>query len=298
MKELQIANPWPGAPVYFKEKTESTMEDASRLFLSGCPDGTVVLTDFQQRGRGRVADRRWAADPGKNLLFTVVLRISTGSGGIGGSPQRLPLLAGLALALSIEEMYDLSVQLKWPNDLLVGGRKLAGILCEALVEGSRLGVLVGIGLNCNQVEFPEDLEPEATSLARILGREVSLPALLEEVLSRLKTSLADQQWHTKVSTRLFGLNRAAYLSVPSQDGRPSKEQGGTPIRGRIHGLARDGALLFQPDGRLSDGRTASRHEPEGRTPRSAPPGGRLSRSAPQPIAVYGGEIRLVADEDC
>jgi biotin-(acetyl-CoA carboxylase) ligase len=136
------------------------------------------------------------------------------------------------------------------------------------VEGSRLGVLVGIGLNCNQVEFPEDLEPKAVSLAGILGREVSLPSLLEEILSRLKTSLVDQQWHAKVSARLYGLNRVAYLWVPSESGGSSEGQGSTSVRGWIRGLARDGALLFQP---------------EDRTP---------------PIAVYGGEIRFAGGEDC
>ena len=258
MKRLEIRNPWPGAPVYFKEATESTMEDARRLFSSGCPDGTVVLTDFQERGRGRVKERRWNAEPGKNLLFTVVLR--TQSGGIGGTPQRLPLLAGLALALSVEHLYGLPARLKWPNDLLVEGKKLAGILCEALVEGESLGVLIGIGVNCNQLAFPEELDSKATSLARLLGGQVSVPELLGVILSALKASLSDEKWHAKVVARLYGLNREILLLSP---------QGPSPggQRGILRGLNRDGALLFQPQGGSGS------------------------------VAVYGGEIRFVGEED-
>ena len=126
MKRLTICSPWPGACVYHRKRTASTMEDARRLFDSGCPDGTVVMADFQTLGRGRLAERRWVADAGKNLLFTLVLRSGSGQDSIGAAPHRLPLIAGLALALSVEHLYGLSVQLKWPNDLLVRKRSWPG----------------------------------------------------------------------------------------------------------------------------------------------------------------------------
>ena len=272
MKRLVIRNPWPGACVYFKKRTASTMEEARRLFDSDCPDGTVVLTDFQTLGRGRIAERRWIAEAGKNLLFTLVLRSESGREGIGAAPQRLPLIAGLALALSVEHLYGLSVQLKWPNDLLVGKKKLAGILCEALVQGDGLGVLVGIGLNCNQKTFPRELESKATSLALELGRQVSLPDLLEEVLRKLKKSLGDQDWHAKVVDRLYGLRRGygqpvndrpmAVLLSPADRGVPPQQ--GSEQWGVVLGLNPDGSLLFQPE-----------------------TGG--------PVSVYGGEIRFIDD---
>lgn len=273
MKRLAIHNPWPGAPVYFRRRTASTMEEARRLFESGCPDGTVVLTDFQTLGRGRITGRSWIAEAGKNLLFTLVLRTESGAGGIGAAAQRLPLVAGLALALSVEDLYGLSVQLKWPNDLLVGERKLAGILCEALVQGSSLGLLVGIGLNCNQMTFPRELESKVTSLARVLDRQISNPNLLEEVLRKLKASLEDEDWHAKVLARLYGLNRgyghrkaapptAVLLSTPEN----GTTRQGSAERGIVLGLNADGSLLFQPDGGA-------------------------------PKAVYGGEIRFTADPE-
>jgi BirA family biotin operon repressor/biotin-[acetyl-CoA-carboxylase] ligase len=255
MKRLDIAGPWPAAPVYFKRKTTSTMEDARRLFLSGCLEGTVVLADFQDKGRGRLGDRVWTADAGKNLLFTLVLRPEAGR--IGEAVQRLPLVAGLALALTVERLYGLSVQLKWPNDLLVDGKKLAGILCEALSEGGSLGVLIGIGLNCNQAVFPPELEPKATSLLRLLGREVALGDTLRELLKALKAGLADENWRAKVADRLWGLNREVCLYPPRVPAAPSgpvsvkrAARAARPEgrRGVIRGLNPDGSLSFQPLG--------------------------------------------------
>lgn len=244
MIPLPVENPWPGAPLYFKKKTGSTMEDARRLFLTGCPDGTVVLTAFQERGRGRMTDRSWSAEEGKNLLFTVVLRSPGGVGGTGGAPQMLPLIAGLALAVTVERLYSLPVQLKWPNDLLVEGKKLAGILCEALAEGGSFGVLIGFGVNCNQVSFPEDLEQKAISLSRILDREVELLVILKELLKVLKATLDDSEWKSKVEQRLYGLGREVFLHTPQAAGSLRDQ------RGVIRGLNNDGSLLFQPAGTL------------------------------------------------
>ncbi len=260
MVRLLMENSWPGAPVYFKKKTSSTMEDARRLFLTGCPDGAVVLTAFQERGRGRLADRSWSSEEGKNLLFTVVFRAPGGAGGTGGAPQRLPLIAGLALAVTVERLYSLPVQLKWPNDLLVEGKKLAGILCEALAEGESLGVLIGFGVNCNQAVFPEDLEQKAISLSRILDREVDLHVILKELLKVLKATLDDSDWKNKVEQRLYGLGCEVLLHTPLAAGSP-KDQ-----RGVIRGLNNDGSLLFQPAG------------------------------SAEAISLYTGEIRFIAEK--
>lgn len=255
-----MENPFPGAPIYFKKKTGSTMEDARRLFLAGCSDGTVVLTAFQERGRGRMTDRSWSAEEGKNLLLTVVLRAPGGVGATAGAPQRLPLIAGLALAMSVERLYSLPVQLKWPNDLLVEGKKVAGILCEALTEGGSLGVLIGFGVNCNQVSFPQHLEHKAISLNRILGRDVDLLVILGELLKVLRATLDDSDWKNKVEQRLYGLGREVFLQAPQPGGSLREE------RGVIRGLNSDGSLLFQSIGTL------------------------------EVISLYTGEIRFISDE--
>jgi len=256
MIRLNMNTPWTDAPVYFLRRTDSTMEEARRLFLAGCPHGTVVLADFQERGRGRFSDRRWSAQAGKSLLFTVVLKTGAGKQRIGDSLQRLPLLAGLSLALSVERLFGVQARLKWPNDLLVEGRKLAGVLCEALVQGSETGVLIGIGLNCNQRVFPQQLDGRATSLAVLTGRQIHLRETLAQLLRTLAACLEDEQWHGKVVSRLYGLNRAASLHTPAGSAAPPSVQ-----RGTIRGLNADGSLVFQPEGGAG------------------------------PFAVYGGEIR-------
>jgi len=260
MIRLPVENPFTRAPIYFKKKTGSTMEDARRLFLTGCPDGTVVSAAYQEKGRGRMADRSWSAEAGKNLLFTVVLRSPAGVGGTGRGSERLPLIAGLALALSVERLYNLTVQLKWPNDLLVEGKKVGGILCEALSERESFGVLIGFGVNCNQASFPEGLEQRAISLSRILGREVDLQVILRELLKALRITLEDSDWKNKVEQRLYGLGREVFLHAPRPAGSLGEE------RGLIRGLNNDGSLLFQPLG------------------------------SAEVVSLYTGEIRLVPDE--
>jgi BirA family biotin operon repressor/biotin-[acetyl-CoA-carboxylase] ligase len=223
-----------------------------------------VLTDFQTGGRGRLARRSWIAEAGKNLLFTLVLRTRPADVGTGSTVLRLPLLAGLALALAAEDLYGLPARIKWPNDLLVGGKKLSGVLCEALAEGGTLGVLIGMGVNCNQLSFPSELGSRATSLALALGREVDRTGLLEAVLRELRGCLDDGRWHAKVLARLHGLGRRAILL-----GTADRESGDRPDAGQaglILGLNPDGSLLFRPDGG-------------------------------EPSGVYGGEFRYESGEE-
>jgi len=229
-----VANPW-SSPVFYLESTLSTMGDAQRLEDQGYPSGTVVAAGFQERGRGRHPERAWAAEPGKNLLFTLLLDLADRF-----PPQRLPLLAGLALAQTVEERFGLAVEVKWPNDLLYGGRKLAGVLCQARARASRPArALVGVGVNCNQRVFPPELADRACSLAGLLDREVALPELLGGILTALHEALRDGNWRARLQRRLYGLGRAAMV----QDGGPSPA-------GRVRGVAEDGALLLESEGAI------------------------------------------------
>jgi len=241
-----VANPW-SAPVFYVESTLSTMEDAQRLDDQGYPGGTVVAAGYQERGRGRFPQRAWAAEPGKNLLFTLLLDLDPGF-----PPQRLPLLAGLALARSVEDRFGLEVEVKWPNDLLCGQQKLAGVLCQARTRAAIAGsaslrppgsarALVGVGVNCNQLDFPPGLAGRACSLAGLLGREVSLPGLLADILAALHAALGDRDWRAGLQHRLYGVGREATIRA---------EGGGVSIAGRMRGVAEDGALLLESGGRI------------------------------------------------
>ena len=235
MTPWPAANPW-SAPVLFVESTLSTMEDAQRLDEQGYPSGTVVVAGFQERGRGRLPERVWAAEPGKNLLFTLSLHLSKGF-----PPQRLPLLAGLALAQAVEERFGLATLVKWPNDLLHRDRKLAGVLCLARTRPPQPArALVGMGVNCNQRYFPPELAGKACSLAGLLDREVALPELLADVLAALKQALSDGDWRARLQRRLYGVGREASIV----------QDGGPPLAGRMLGVAEDGALLLESAGQI------------------------------------------------
>jgi BirA family biotin operon repressor/biotin-[acetyl-CoA-carboxylase] ligase len=213
---LRIRTPWPGAPVYVRETTGSTMDDALALARQGCPSGTVVAAGLQERGRGRGQGTRWLSGRWESLLATVVLAPSE-----AGFPlTQLSLRAGLAVALAVEETAGIGVRIKWPNDLLWEGRKLAGILCESR-EGA---LLVGIGVNCTQAAFPPEIAATACSLAMAAGREVMPLALLPVVLAHLHGCLSADDWRGPVLARL------------------------APGHGTVRGIDEDGALLVHTAG--------------------------------------------------
>ena len=195
---LRIATPWEGAPVYLKERTGSTMDDALALARAGSPAGTTVVAGLQERGRGRAPGRLWVSGAWESLLATVILRRVDAP-----PPSEMPLRAGLAASLAIEEAAGITVAIKRPNDILWEGRKLAGVLCES--RGDIL--LVGIGVNCRQLAFPPEIAQSACSLRQACGRDISPLALLPLVLARLKASLEDGLWRGKVDERLVTRDR-------------------------------------------------------------------------------------------
>ena len=228
---LRIPTPWPGAPVYLRESTTSTMDDALALARAGCPTGTTVAAGFQERGRGRGQESRWLSAAWESLLATVVI----GRADAAFPLTQLALRAGLAVALAVQDACGLETRIKWPNDLLSSGRKLAGILCES--RGDAL--LVGVGVNCLQRSFPAGIADRACSLAMAAGRDIAPLALLPLVLARLKECLADMGWREKV------LQRLAFLGTAVHDGG---------AEGIVRGLDEDGALLLED----ADGRTVRR----------------------------------------
>jgi BirA family biotin operon repressor/biotin-[acetyl-CoA-carboxylase] ligase len=178
---------------YFEE-VSSTMDIARDLARNGCPHFTVVIADHQVKGRGRLK-RAWISSQG-GLYFTLILR-----------PRLTPLqsykinfLASLVLAKVLKQNYNINAGVKWPNDVLVEGKKISGILSEMETQGDRIEFInVGIGVNVNN--DPANVEPKATSVQSILNRNVSRKDLLSDFLdefeARLMTLAADDvvsQW--------------------------------------------------------------------------------------------------------
>lgn len=172
-----------GLPLHYREVTESTNDDAARLGREGAPEGTTVIADAQTRGRGRQG-RTWVSPPNVNVYVSVLLRPAV-------ELQRCPqigIAAGLAALEAIRPWLP-EAALKWPNDVLVRGRKLCGVLAEitsrddAAVEF----VVVGIGVNVNseQADFPPELRAIATSMRVELGRPIDREAFVANLLREL-----------------------------------------------------------------------------------------------------------------
>lgn len=160
--------------------------DSTNSFLLSTKDydenGTVILTEFQTKGRGR-KDREWISDKEQNLLFSLLLTKNLNQEKI----NILNLGASLAVAQSIENLFQLDVSLKWPNDVLISGKKVAGILLESTSKGDKFDrVVVGIGINVNQANFTGKFLIHPTSIRREFKKSVSRERLLSEVLNNFE----------------------------------------------------------------------------------------------------------------
>jgi BirA family biotin operon repressor/biotin-[acetyl-CoA-carboxylase] ligase len=168
--------------VHFSPTTGSTNSDAMSAARSGAPHGSVYFADEQTAGRGR-GNHGWHSAAGEGLYVSVLLRLP-----IPAVPlPLLPLATGLAAADAIRSVTGLDVDLRWPNDLLIGERKAGGILVEAGNDSERPPHAVpGIGINVHQREFPPDLATPATSLDLEAGRRISRQTLLVALLKSLE----------------------------------------------------------------------------------------------------------------
>ncbi|HXK20256.1 MAG TPA: biotin--[acetyl-CoA-carboxylase] ligase [Polyangiaceae bacterium] len=175
-----------GRPASFCDATPSTNDDALAAAKAGAPHGAVFGAETQSRGRGRRGSE-WVSTPGAGLWFSLLLRPTLSAEQAPG----LALCAGLAVRAAVARRVSAAVQVKWPNDVLAGGRKLAGILVESQLSGGKLGsVIVGIGINLTQTAFPESISNIATSLSLLSASDASREHLLADVLQGFEAELA------------------------------------------------------------------------------------------------------------
>ncbi|QDX82967.1 biotin--[acetyl-CoA-carboxylase] ligase [Denitratisoma sp. DHT3] len=201
---------------------------------AGAPSGTVLVADKQTAGRGR-RGRQWVSAPGDSLTFSLLWRFPPAS----PAPAALSLAVGLALARGLEALDVREVGLKWPNDLLLRGRKLAGVLVE-LQAGEVRSAVIGIGLN---LRLPADLPPEVAAAA--LGQALPLgpqapsrETVLAALLAALVTTLDEY------ADGGFAALREAWLARHAWQGLPVRISGGEVAEGRCLGVDEDGALLL------------------------------------------------------
>jgi BirA family biotin operon repressor/biotin-[acetyl-CoA-carboxylase] ligase len=173
-----------GKEILFSREVGSTSDWAKELALLDAKEGTVAVAETQKAGHGRLG-RKWVSPKG-GLWFSLILKPSLKP----AEAVKLVFVAGLAVAEALRELYCLHVETKWPNDVLVNGKKICGVIAEMNTTGEKVNfVVIGVGINANfdvNRALPEELLESTTSLENALGRSVQLNALFKAVLEKLE----------------------------------------------------------------------------------------------------------------
>ncbi len=221
--------------------TASTNTEALQWAAQGAPDLAVVIADEQTAGRGRDG-RRWHTPPGAALAVSVVLR--AGPDDVYG-PPRLAGLGAISIALALRDVYGLPAQIKWPNDVLLSGRKVAGVLVETVWQGDAWQyAVVGMGVNVRPAAVPADVRFPATDIERVLGKGVVRSELLYEILKSLVA------WRSRLGSPAFMQTWEGLLAYRGETVTLMLAQAPN-VTGTLVGLADDGVLRLRlPDGGL------------------------------------------------
>jgi len=228
----------PLGDIHIHQQVGSTNHEAQLLAQEGAPNLSLVLADFQSAGKGRQG-RTWVTSEGKALAFSLIIYPDPGL----INQENLGKLSGLA-ALSVSEAlannYHLPAEIKWPNDVLINGKKVCGILVDLNWTGTNLDfVILGIGINVCQGSVPRDLELEfpAASLEEILGKEISRLDLLIQVLEELI------RWYPEIPFDHFITSWQENLAFANQE--IVLQSGDKDLdQGKILGISRDGSLIL------------------------------------------------------
>ncbi len=223
-----------GAEILVFEQTASTNDIVATLAASGAREGLTVFAESQTKGRGRHG-RAWASPRGKGLWFSVLLRPTLSPAAF----PRITVAAAVAIARAIRKTSALDARIKWPNDVTLRRKKVAGILTEIQNGAAILGV--GINVNCTRDDFPTDLAPLATSLALEAGRRQDRVALAAAVLTAI-----DDCYHRALTN--FDEIVAEWAKSCATLGRQlTVKMGRRRIEGHAQALDADGALLLRKD---------------------------------------------------
>ena len=235
---------WSPAIRYIEE-CDSTNRIATEWARDGAADGSIVITDHQTAGRGRLA-RSWSSVPGAGLQFSIVLRPELAVDSLG----LLNIVAGSALALAASAL-GLPGRLKWPNDLILDGRKAAGILAETVPGSDEFAaVVLGIGVNVNHrvEDFPEEIASSATSFRIVAGKEFDRVEVLAAFLGEFGPRYSGLAWAR--SHEVIGEYRALCDTI----GRNVRVHlSDKEIESKALDVDDDGALLLESGQRITAG---------------------------------------------
>jgi BirA family biotin operon repressor/biotin-[acetyl-CoA-carboxylase] ligase len=229
-----------GRRICWLESTASTNDVAARLAESGAEEGTTVVADQQTAGRGRHG-RTWFSPAGAGLYVSVIVRPAPSLSNDDNPAALLTLASGVAIAEAVRRVTGLPAAIKWPNDVLIGGRKLAGILAEAAVQAGTIQfIVVGFGVNLQPSAYPPELASRVTSIEAETSRPADRAVLLAEILAAMGERYAD------LRAGRFDAILSAWRQLASLSG--AFVEWDTPagvVRGRAEDIDRHGALLVR-----------------------------------------------------
>ena len=231
----QIHTKWAGKTVHFARETDSTNLWIKRLAKEGASEGTIALAEFQSAGRGRLG-RSWEVPEGTSVMMSILLRPKF-------EPQYAPtltLVMGMAVAKAVKSLgFDVSI--KWPNDVVVSHKKICGILTEMGVRDGKIDyAVIGVGINVNIKEFPEEMADKATSLYLESGKEFDrsqIPGLVMEAFEEYYEKFA-------ATCDLSGL-KEEYESILANYNQPVRVLAKEPYEGVARGITDGGELLVE-----------------------------------------------------
>ena len=231
----QIHTKWAGKTVHFAREIDSTNLWIKRLAKEGASEGTLALAEFQSAGRGRLG-RSWEVPEGTSVMMSILLRPKF-------EPQYAPtltLVMGMAVAKAVKSLgFDVSI--KWPNDVVVSHKKICGILTEMGVRDGKIDyAVIGVGINVNIKEFPEEMADKATSLYLESGKEFDrsqIPGLVMEAFEKYYEKFA-------ATCDLSGL-KEEYESILANYNQPVRVLAKEPYEGVARGITDGGELLVE-----------------------------------------------------
>ena len=236
-----LAGKFIGHQLHYYEEIGSTNDEAFRLGLAGAPEGTVLIAESQNAGKGRIL-RVWHSPSGCNIYTSIILRPQI----TPASTPQISILAGVSVAEVLESYCPDRIKLKWPNDVLIDGKKVCGILSQIKTVASAVDFIVlGIGINVNisYNQFPKEIRNLATSLVMETGREISR----QELIIRLYENLA--KWYKQLLKNGFDRIKEKWLSLTPMIGQTVqvmfREEA---VSGKAIGLDEDGSLILLATG--------------------------------------------------
>lgn len=235
---LGLKTEYIGRNIHYEESVESTQKIAHRLAHEDVPEGTTIIAEEQLSGRGRM-ERKWHSPKYTGIWMSLILRPNIP---LIKAPQ-LTLLTAVAVVQAIEEITGLIPEIKWPNDILMNGKKVTGILTELQAEADRIhSVIIGIGINVNQKkdDFPEELQETASSLLIEKGEPISRAELIKSIFIHI------EKWYGLYLEKGFSSLKLLWESYAVSIGKHLKARTLTEvIEGKALGITEDGVLLLE-----------------------------------------------------